>query len=412
MKVLSTFILHGFQIGYPALITLLAAAMASQRAGSEVVFFLGVGSLILVGLEYGFRYSGAREISLSLHNRDRIATVASAIFLIQTSFFFLALLSSLIVVAVMQPVIGIGGGLCVIAFMTLNGVIPTWIFIALSLQKEFLFFTAPVRVAGIAAALLAFHFKSLEALFLSQCLAILLLLLMGMILLFRKGCLALVWPVRLAIELLVEGRDIFVMKLGVFSYTSAGVLILGIVQSPGVVGAFGLCQRLVTAMQQASAPLFMSAYPLSVRYVSGEKTLARELLRLNGAALLFSFGMSLTIALGGPLLLALLHLDHYAGISRCLLILAPLPTFLGISTLLVNNAVLAAKRDDIVRKVTLTTGAIGIPAYLVMTRWQGLIGAAVTLTTIEGAVSLSYFLICIRLNLLPSMFYWERANDR
>ncbi|WP_324699482.1 lipopolysaccharide biosynthesis protein [Novosphingobium aerophilum] len=411
MRLASTFVLHGFQIGYPAFITWLAAAMASQVIGSEVVFYLGAGSLVLVGLEYGFRYSGAREISLALENPARIAEVIGAIMLVQTGFFFAALLAAFVAIGIAGPSIGVATALCVLVFMVLNGIIPTWIFIALSLQREFLLLTAPVRLAGLGVALVAYHFHSIDGLFLSQCGAILAIHLSGLLLLHRKGYFALSFRPKLAASLLREGRDIFVMKLGVFSYTSAGVLILGIVQSPEIVGAFGLCQRLVTAMQQGSAPLFMTAYPLSVRYASGERELATRLLRLNGTALLFSVGMSLVIALGGPALLTAIGLDHYEGITRCILIMAPLPALVGLSTLLVNNAVLAAKRDTIVRQVTLTTGAIGIPAYFAMTRLMGLFGAAATLTIIEACVALAYLTICIRENLLSSLFYWRSAHE-
>ncbi|MEJ8631782.1 hypothetical protein P0F65_22395 [Sphingomonas sp. I4] len=111
--------------------------------------------------------------------------------------------------------------------------------------------------------------------------------------------------------------------------------------------------------------------------------------------------MSLGIAIGGTSLLRLIQLDHYAGILDCIRIMAPLPMLLGISTFLVNNAVLAAKRDDIVRTVTLVCGGIGIPAYFMMSQHYGLIGTAITLTAIEGCVALTYSIICLRAGLLP-----------
>ncbi|WP_341850126.1 lipopolysaccharide biosynthesis protein [Sphingomonas sp. CFBP8993] len=411
MRLAATFILHAFQIGYPAFITWLAAAMASQATGSEVVFYLGLGSLILVGLEYGFRYSGAREISLALGDAPRIAALIAAILLIQTVLLLVTLLVAGGAMSISVPAIGIGPAMCVLVFMIMNGIIPTWIFIALSLQKEFLLYTAPVRLIGLAAAMTAGHFHSLNGLFLSQCVAMFAIHVAGLTLLWRSGYLERVLPLRLATALLRDGRDVFVMKLGVFSYTSAGVLVLGIVQSPEMVGAFGLCQRLVTALQQASAPLFMSAYPLSVRHVAGEKGLANSLLRLNGGALLSSLAMSLGIAIGGTSLLRLIQLDHYAGILDCIRIMAPLPMLLGISTFLVNNAVLAAKRDDIVRTVTLVCGGIGIPAYFVMSQHYGLIGTAITLTAIEGCVALTYSIICLRAGLLPPLLYWRCRHE-
>lgn len=411
MRLASTFVLHVFQIGYPAFITWLAAAMASQAVGSEVVFYLGLGSLILVGLEYGFRYSGAREISLALGDTSRIAALIAAILVIQAVLLFVTLLVAGAAMGISPPSMGIGAALCVLVFMIMNGIVPTWIFIALSLQKDFLFYTAPVRLIGLAAAVAAGLFHSLDGLFLSQCVALFAIHAAGLMLLWRRGCLERVLPLRLAIALLRDGRDVFVMKLGVFSYTSAGVLILGIVQSPEMVGAFGLCQRLVTALQQASAPLFMLAYPLSVRHVAGEKGLVSSLLRLNGGALLSSLAMSLGIALGGPALLRLIRLDQYAGIVDCIRIMAPLPMLLGISTLLVNNAVLAAKRDGIVRMVTLTCGSIGIPAYFVMAQRYGLTGTAITLTAIEGCVALTYLFICLRTGLLSPLFYWRRRHE-
>ena len=113
MRLAATFILHAFQIGYPAFITWLAAAMASQATGSEVVFYLGLGSLILVGLEYGFRYSGAREISLALGDAPRIAALIAAILLIQTVLLLVTLLVAGGAMSISVPAIGeIGRASC------------------------------------------------------------------------------------------------------------------------------------------------------------------------------------------------------------------------------------------------------------------------------------------------------------
>jgi O-antigen/teichoic acid export membrane protein len=413
LRVASTFVLHGFQVGYPAFVTYLAATMASPAAGSEVVFFLSVGSLILVGLEYGFRYSGAREIALALDEPGRIASVLAAIFLVQLAAMVAAMLACWAGVTWYGAAIGHGTALAVIGFMTLNGVVPTWIFIALSLQKEFLLYTLSVRVVGLAAALLCFVRHDLAALFVVQCATMLAIHGAGVWLLRRRGYVGFAYPFArlfaLAGRLLRDGRDIFVMKLGVFSYTSAGVLILGLVDSPEAVGAFGLCHRLVTALQQGSAPLFMSAYPLSIRYIAGERQLGRELLRLNAGAMLCSYGLSLALALGGPALVRLLGLDDYRGITACILILSPLPALIGTSTLLVNNVVLASRRDDIVRTVTLVAGMLGVPAYFVVARWLGLVGAAMTLTAIETLIAIAYLLICVRLDLFKHLRYWEKA---
>lgn len=400
MRILATFALHSLQILYPVFIVYLTAHVLTQSLGSEVVFFFSIGSLMLVLLEYGFQFSGSRRLALMLGDKERVSSLLSSILGAQLLFGVITTLIVLITAIVEAPKIGVTTALLAVLFQMVHGILPTWVFIVLSLQVEFLLVTILLRLAGAALALMLVSQHQLALFFLVQLAISLGLNGAGLALLWKKKYFRLRYSQALVLAMVREGFDVFLMKAGIYLYTGAGTVVLGAVRSPDIVGSFGLSQRFINALQQGSAPLFMSALPLAARFFGGDTALLPRLHKLCGSALAVAAGITVTVLLFGASAMHLLGLARYSGIGACTTAMAPIPFFVAMSTIFGQDMLIASGRDAIVRQGTLVIGGIGILCYFVAGRLYGALGVSVTLCAIEFCVALMFGLACSRYGLL------------
>tara|TARA_B100000989_G_C19529880_1_gene469006 strand:- start:3323 stop:4588 length:1266 start_codon:yes stop_codon:yes gene_type:complete len=232
-----------------------------------LAFALGLGTFFMVIADVGFSIAGSENISRHHNDNIFISKYVSAAVLIKALFAFLAALIILLYAfntAKYAEYFELF--LLVILSSFIQAFIPTWFFIGKGEASQL----AYVSIIGKAIYVLLIYIMIVDQ---SDIMSVPILISCSALFtlsvtwwMIRKKGIIFTNPTRKFIKnIFVETLPYYYSRLGVATYMNIGLIFLGLMVNPVIVGAYAIAEQLYKVMQSAFTPVTQAIFPYMVR---------------------------------------------------------------------------------------------------------------------------------------------------
>ena len=328
-RVVGLYGLHIVNYAFPLVAIPYLARVMGPAIWGTFAFVDGTARLISFFIEYGFHLSATREIAQHRHDPSRTAPIVSSVIMAQVVLTAVAVLAASVAVAFtvlwQQNAALLAGGLWWAVAQAAN---PIWYF--QGLEEMFLPSLIDITAKTLQLASILFLVQRPEdawRVFGIQAFAATLSTAGGYFILCRS--LSLPKPVwAQAMARLRAGLTIFFYRTTVMLYTTANVVILGLMISPAAVGYFAGAERICRAAIGLLHPLNQAFFPRINHQLHHDPVQALRTIRLT-IAVMFCYGLGImtVLWLAAPLVVRLMLGPSYEpsiDILRIMAIVAPL----------------------------------------------------------------------------------------
>jgi polysaccharide transporter, PST family len=203
-------------------------------------------------------------------------------------------------------------------------------------------------------------------------------------------------------EALRQGGSLFLLKSSVTLYTTANVLILGVLAAPTVVAWYAGAEKITKAAVGGIGPMAQAFYPRINHLFASDKARAAQTLRISAWFMLgIGIAAGLTLFVGAPVLVRLLLGPGFERSIPALRILALLPPMMSASNLLGIQWMLPLRMDREFNVIILLAGVLNVVLALILARRYGSIGMAISVACAETLVTAGAFFALRRRRLDP-----------
>jgi len=360
-------------------------------------------SYISLVVEYGFGLSATREVAQIRDDRlarsRQLAGVLGAQVILSAIAVALTLLLSRVV-----PSLAVYSSLLPYALLlaVTRSLVPLWYFQGLERLRSVALFSIVSNAMAAAAVLLLVHSPKDN----------------WMPLTFRAGAGLLTLSAALGIayrELPVmtpswsyswlalrQGGSLFLFKSATSLYTTANVLLLGLIASPAAVAWFAGAEKITKAAAGTISPLNNTFYPRIAHLMAHDKT---EATRFGRLSVWLTVGMGATaggvLFVTAPWLVRLLLGKGFSNSIPVLRLLSILPALIAVSNVLGIQWMLPLRLDKEFNTIILSAGALNLILALLLTPRYHQMGMAVSVVFAEMLVTVSIVLFLRRRKLDP-----------
>jgi len=218
------------------------------------------------------------------------------------------------------------------------------------------------------------------------------------------------WPsIRGSKDALWQGGSLFLLKGSVTLYTTANVLILGMLAPPAIVAWYAGAEKIAKAAVSGIGPMAQAFYPRINHLFASDRERAAETLRAS-AWLMMGVGLAagLTLFAGAPILVRLLLGRGFESSIPVLRVLAVLPPMMAASNLFGIQWMLPLRMDREFNRIAIIAGLVNVAMALIVARRYGPIGMAISVACAETFVTASTFIALRRRGLDP----WRRHGKQ
>lgn len=402
-NMMSLYIVQLANIILPLLLIPYLARILLPKSFGVYLFFYSLSIWLYTVVEYGVNLSATREISCERDDKDCIAEIVVGVLggqaLITIGIVSLAAVAFCLVPFLHQNPVFL---VLSLLFGIARGFGPLWYFCG----KERMEVVAALEVAGrTLATLLAFPLvRSPDCGWVALALPSLtsmIVTLMQLYLMYRE--VEFRFPRRIAsISMLKKGWSMFVYRFSGSLYTTANVVILGILTSPAMVGFYGGAEKITRGLLTLISPVINALYPRISYLVVHDPAKAWRAIRLS--LLAFTVGgmfLGAVIAVYAPIWIGLLLGPGYDAAVPILRIMSLLAPLLPVSTAVSVLCMLSMGLEKKLSVIILSAGILNVILAVLLTKlWNGL-GMAMAAVVTEIFVT---FNMCLALRLVRVMF--------
>lgn len=356
-------------------------------AWGELALAQAVATTLAVLVEFGHVQSGTRAL-LHAGSKQEGAALAGTILLGKL---VLALIGSLLLAGLagfgllpVRPALLVAAGAAGIGL----GLSPLWLVQAGERVAAFLVIDVAAKASAVVALPLFVREPADAQLVLWLQAAAALVALVGGLLLagFRP-------PARIPTlaevgRLLHAQRHGFLFRATILTYTTANVVVLGLVAASHQVGLFAAVDRSVRLVACFAGPLGQALYPLLARASRADPAAAARIVAGTTVGVL-AVGVALGVVLlvaAEPIVRTLLGPD-FAEAAPVLRILAPLPALICVSNILGIQWMFAIGAEPAFVRILALAGAVCLPSGAALGAAAGAVGMAVAATVAEIVVT-------------------------
>lgn len=398
--------LYGIQIvGYA--VPLVTLPFLARRLGpvpwGQVAFAESYAALLSVVIEYGFGLSACREIAKHRFDETRRAECFANTLAAQLILLLLGVGGTLLIGIPFPHILPVGGFFWLATLLSVGrSFTPSWYFQGIENLKvvAILNVSATAAAGGLLFVLIhspADAWKVLALRAASSCgvAFITLVLAIRLTRLVRPNFAS-------ALATLRQGFSLFIFKSVATLYTTANVLLLGVLATPVLVGWYAGADRISRVAISTTGPISQAFYPRIARLAHTDRAAASRSLMWSGLLMISVAGMvSVALLFGAPLLVHLLlgkNFEPSVVVLRCL---SPLPILIATSDLLGVQWMLPLRMDRVFNTIVVAAGLINIILAVILVPRLHAPGMAASVVTAEFFVS-SAMLVVLRIkNLLP-----------
>lgn len=213
-------------------------------------------------------------------------------------------------------------------------------------------------------------------------------------------------------RLLLAQRHGFLFRATIWTYTTANVVVLGLVAASDQVGLFAAVDRTVRLVACFAGPLGQALYPLLARASRTDPAAAARVVAGTTVGVLavgIALGVVLLVA-AEPVVRILLGRD-FAEAAPVLRILAPLPVLICVSNILGVQWMFAIGAESSFVRILALAGGVCLSSGAVLGAAAGAVGMAVAAALAELVVTGGIVLHLVRTRTLPTRsFAGRRAH--
>lgn len=359
----------------------------------EIAFASAVMVYFQTIVDYGFVYSGVRDVA---RNRDSLAKVSDIYSLVMCSRFFLLIVSFiiLIILIIIVPKFTSLWQILLMSFFIVVGhsMFPDWIFQGMERMKYITIFNVSVKFFFTICIFIFIKDADnylLQPLFLSM--GYLLCGLVAMTVIRQWGIKLHFVPLKDIFIGLRKNVDLFLNSLVPNLYGSTSVLFLGFWHGNTANGIFDAANRFNSASSSLFSIVSRTFYPFLSRRMDKHGIFERINLALSGV-------IGATLFFGSPLIIHILFPEDFYGAIPTLRIIGVSIIFLAMTDIYGTNSLILMGYERKMRQITLISSIIGLVAAIPLVYFFSYIGIAWTI------------LISRMLMGLSSMYYSKKLN--
>lgn len=358
----------------------------------------------LVVVDYGFSYSGTREIALSRDNPQEVAAAFARIMAAKLLLLSLSLATLTLLVAFI-PSLRTNNSLYYITFLSVLGSVlnPGWYFQGLEKSQYVSGLTMASSIISLSGILIFVRTEQdylNAAFFLSG--QMIVPGAVGLWLAIRSLGVPLAIPSAIAVRTaLIESWAVFLSNLSVTLYSNTIVLILGIVSNRQVVGYYSAADKITKATLGLFTPASQAIYPRvnALMAVSGSDALAFLRRCLPWAAAL-SFCVSVLLMIGAEHLVTFAFGTAFSGAIVPLQIMAMLPFVVVLSNIFGVQTMLPFNMKQAFSRILVGAGFFNLVLLIPLVVTWGASGAASSLLITEVIVTVAMYVTLRRHGIL------------
>lgn len=383
--------LYGVQaVTYVVPLTLLPylARLLGRVEWGELAFAEALANTVALVLEYGFGFSAARTAAQCRDDPERRSRLLGSVLGAQLIMSGLAATATVAAIGILKSPAQsrlLPFALLTAIFRALN---PIWYFQALErirtvaavyMVSNFLLIAAVlclVRSADQGWRVLAF-----KALFLMVSCSVTLWLA------YRD--IPVRWPLPSEIwDTLKDGWSLFLFRGSALLYTTANVLLLGLVASPSVVAWFAGAEKISRAAAGALMPLVQAFYPrINYQIQTDLRTAQRTALAAARITTGAGVGIGLALWIGAPLLIRLVLGPGFERSIPALRVMSLVPPLMAITVVFGVQWMLPLKMDRQFTAIIFMAGVLNVLVAPMLARSFGEVGMASSVVMAEAAAA-------------------------
>lgn len=353
------------------------------------------GGILLLGVEFGFAFSGTRAAARVRESRELLRGVVSSVVGAKCMLAVFCCLVALIVGWSLpmfreNPATFAWG----VAWGIFQGANLMWFFQAIERMRLVAALDLSVRALAVAATFWFIHGPGDAWLALAlQAAASILSLCFSAVLVRRVAGIGI--PARRdAWQALCISAPTFVPRNASFLYTIGNTFLLGFFAKPEIVGFFAGADRICRAIVGLLAPASEAIYPRISNVATNSRTRALRLARVS-AAIMIAAGilMGAAIYLLAPLCVRIVLGGGYGAAVEPLRIMSILPPLVAFRNVIGIHWMLPLDMESELNKVMLTCGALNIALAVLLAPHFGGIGMAWTVVISTFCASLGAWLV-------------------
>ncbi len=380
-------IFSALKIGFNQILPIVILPYLMARLGDYlfglIMIAQTVATFCVVTVEYGFNFTGVRQVALIKGDKRALVHLYRDINLVKLLFCAVCALLMAVVVAAVKPDPEITLAL-VISFMTVLGAAlqPSWFFMGLERFKVITF----AQVAGRASCLMLLFVVVIEP---SDYIAALLLfflpnLVSGVIQLFVANHYfsgADVSKHHFNVDSLVsavrDGFDVYVSQMAATLFASVNTLVVGWFSGAAESGRYAFAEKIMRGVAGLSMPVTEAIFPRVVASLSTdfESTLS-TLRRLLFAGVAIYLVAAVVLGVGFDEVVHLLGISRAAQIGDLFQVMAVVPALIYVNNLCGTQVVLGLGHARAFRNVVAGSGVLLVGWSLLLVSQWGASGAA------------------------------------
>ncbi len=336
------------------------------------------GGILLLGVEFGFAFSGTRAAARVRESRELLRGIVSSV---MGAKFLLALLACLIALIVgwSLPMFRENPGTFWwgVAWGVFQGANLMWFFQAIEQMRLVAILDLSIRLLAVAATFWFVHGPVDAWLALAlQAGASIVSLCLSIALVRRVTGIGIpTW--REAWLAVCSSTATFVPRNASVLYNIGNTFLLGFFAKPEIVGFFGGADRICRAIVGLLAPASEAVYPRIAKVATSSRTRALRLARLS-AAIMIAAGivMGAVLYLLAPLCVRLMLGRGYGAAVEPLRIMSILPPLVAFRNVIAIHWMLPLDMESELNKVMLLCGALNIALAVIVAPHFGAVGMA------------------------------------
>ncbi len=366
--------------------------LGAERFGA-IVFMQSVVQYMVVAVEYGFNMTAPRDIARASEERaigKIFSDVMAAKFLIMSGLIVL----TVIALAVMPPTVDFDVMLLMAVLPTVLGNIafPVWFFQGIQQMK---FITISVTVARLIILLAMFAtVRAPEDYLIAALLQSSMMIVAGVLsfaIILRSYRYVFVRPtLEGVINVLRDGREIFVSTVAINLYTTTNIVILGLMTNPTAVGYFGAANKLIDSVKGLMGAISNAVYPHVSALVKDSPRGAIEFIKKFGRRYVGLFlGISAALSIGAAWIVELLFGAGYEQTTSILRLMAWLPFIIALSNVFGIHFMLNFGLQDLFSRILIAAAVLDFIIIFPLTSELGNFGVALVMLIVEVFVTIT-----------------------
>lgn len=393
--------LYGVQVcrkALPLIVVPYLARMLEPSGWGLVAFMQSLAEFLVLAIEFGFSFSGTRELARFQDNRHKCGEVMTGVLSAQAVLALGATICALLIAAWIpilraHPLL-VAMGLC---YAVVQGVSPLWFFQGLERMKLCAGLEIVGRIAGCICIFVFVHSPSDDWKVIGfQALASGITSVLGLALAFRA--VPLVWPrLELMRTAFRQGWPMFLLRSGESLYSVGNAFILGLFVSTEYVGYFAGADKIARAAFGLLLPIRDVLFPRMSHLASRSMEQAERLAR-SGMVVMATGGFLLGAVqwIFAPLIVRILMGPGFEPAVSVMRIEAVFPLLVALTCSLGMQWLVPLGYDRLVSRTTLLAGAINVTLATILAPRFAHIGMAWSVISAETFVCTSFTVIMMK----------------